>query len=206
MPIDQITDHQDRAKARLPGFMQGAINIEDFLDAIVAESQNLETVFFQLLDERHLSVAVGAQLDGIGEILAVDREVGQSDADYRTALIDRNEQLAKGGEIETLLEIFIEVSSAVFVTAAEYYPAGMLLIAHLDADTEDSIIDQNILSTMNDAKAGGVELDLRFAPETEVFSMAQESETDGNNDGPQDADEGFGDEALPDGGGLARAI
>ncbi len=206
MTIITITDHADQAKARLPRHLDGATKLLVLLDIAGARYQELETELIKLLDERYLSVAVGVQLDGLGQILNLPREVGQTDTDYRQALIGETGQLALSGQIEALLDPFIRVTGAVTVTASEFYPAGMLLIAHNDADAEDPIIDQSIIDAMDKVKAGGVVLDLRYAPEDIVFTLAQDSETDVNNNGPQDIDKGFGDEVLTDGGGLARAI
>jgi len=110
MAIKQITDHQTLAKDRLPGFMQGKTNIEALLDSFVNEAQNIETMLFQLLDQRHLTVAAGTQLDGIGEIVDLARTPTETDGNYRTRLIARAGELAKGGEIETLLTAFINLA------------------------------------------------------------------------------------------------
>ncbi len=142
MTIKEILDHKEKAKARLPGFMQGATNLEAFLDAAVAESQNLETMLFQLLDERHLTVAVGAQLDGIGDILDLVRIVGETDSNYRTRLTSRTGELSRGGEIETLIAIFIQLTGLTppdELQFQEVYPAAAIMTWLTDdVDTRDS--------------------------------------------------------------------
>ena len=208
MVITKITDHQGRAKNRLPGFMLGASNIEAFIDAISAEAQVLESVFFQLLDERHLTVAVGTQLDGLGQILDLDRVVGQTDASYRIALIARAGELAKGGEIETLITAMVNITSLVSPESLfvhEAYPATVLIEHITDVDAEDAAVDADLIATMNAIRAGGVQLHIMRTGISNSFEFSDESEVVGG-DGPLDADHGFGDETLPDGGGLGRRL
>lgn len=206
MAIEQITDHAEQAKERLPDQFSGATNLLALLDDIGARYQDIETQFFKLLDERHLSVAVGVQLDGLGQILDLERELGQNDTDYRAALVGRSGELSKSGEIENLIFPFLTLTGAALVFSSDYYPAGVLLVAHNDADAESAAIDTNIIENMNKVKAGGVDLTLLFAEETTFLELSDESETDINNNGPTSADNGLGDEALTEGGGLARVI
>jgi hypothetical protein len=208
MAITKITDHQEKAKARLPGFMLGATNIEAFMDTISAEAQALESVFFQLLDERHLTVAVGAQLDGLGQILDLDRIVGQTDSDYRIALIARAGELAKGGEIETLITAMINILSLVapdFLFIHEAYPATVLMEHVTDTDPQDADADAALRDTMNAVRSAGVQLHIIRSGLTGGFEFSDESEVVGG-DGPLDVNKGWGDEILTDGGQLARVI
>ena len=208
MTITQITDHQTRAKARLPGFMQGATNIEAFLDAIVGEAQNIETALFQLLDQRHLTVAVGTQLDGIGEILDLARVVGQTDADYRTDLIAQAGEIAKAGEMQTLITAMINLVGLVSPESLfthEAYPATVLITHITDTDAQDPDEDASLVASMNAVRAGGVQMFVIRAGLTNSFEFSDESEVVGG-DGPINANRGFGDEVLTDGGELARRI
>lgn len=206
MAIEQIIDHFEKAKDRIPGFMRGAVNYESLLESFSSEIQELETVFFQLLDERHLSVAVGAQLDGIGQILDLERTVGETDSNYRARLVARSGELAKGGEIETLIDAYLRLTEATFLVVKQTYPARVEMTAHYDGDPEDPAADQSTVDAMNNVKAGGVELDLRYAPETTYFWFSDASEVDGSDNGPQSADHGLGDDVLTEGGGLARKL
>lgn len=206
MTINEIIDHADQARERYPDQFSGAENLQKLIDIIGGRAQDIETQFINLLDERHLSVAIGIQLDGIGQILNLERELGEADEPYRARLVGRTGELAKSGEMESLITAFLTLSQAASVQASDFYPAGVEMVALTDADAEDPVIDAEIIEQMNLVKAGGVLLDLRFAPETTAFEMSDESETDINNNGPTDADHGFGDEALTEGGGLARVI
>lgn len=206
MTIEKITDHAQRLKNRLPRFLDGSSNLNALLDIAGGRFQELETQLFKLLDERHLSVAVGAQLDGLGEILDLPRKVGQTDPSYRQDLIGQAGQLSLSGEVESLIASFLDLSLATFLTVFEYYPAAILLVGHYDADPVDPNIDQSIVEAMARVRAAGVELDLRYAEETTYFWFSDAADVDGNGNAPLDTNHGFGDEVLTGGGGLARLI
>ncbi len=210
MTINEITDHAEQIKERYPDqFRQVGVknvNLDKLIDIIGARFQGLETQLFNILNERHLSVAVGVQLDGLGEILDLSREVGETDEPYRARLVGRTGELAKSGEIESLIATFMPLTGAAFAWVAEYYPAGIMMIAHLDADAEDPAVDLSIIEQMNMVKAGGIDLTLGFAEETTFLELSDESEADVNNNGPTSADNGLGDESLTEGGGLSRVL
>ena len=164
MTIEEITDHAEQAKERLPSQFNDAVNFRGFFDIAGARFQELETQLFNILDQRHLSVAVGVQLDGIGQILDLERELGESDASYRASLIGRTGELAKSGEMENIITSFLTLTGAVSVEATDFYPAAVNIVALLDADVEDSDIDQAIVDNMNLVKAAGVNLIMTFSP------------------------------------------
>ena len=56
-------------------------NLKGFLEAFLEEYQEIENANLQLLNERYLSVAIGAQLDGIGEIIGLSRPYKNSSPD-----------------------------------------------------------------------------------------------------------------------------
>lgn len=206
MTIEQITDHAELAKERLPDQFSRATNLNNFFNVAGARTQELEDQLFNILDQRHLTIATGVQLDGIGQILDLEREVGETDIAYRGRLIARTGELAKSGEMENLIVPFKNLTGASSVWVSEYYPAGVQLVAFYDGDTVSAELDAVIVASMNIVKAAGINLTLQYAEETTYFELADESETDVNNNGPTSADHGFGDEALTEGGGLARVI
>lgn len=59
---------------------------QSLLKAMTDELQSLEDLFSQMYSDRNLNVAVGVQLDNMGENLGVTRRLGQSDEEYRTAI------------------------------------------------------------------------------------------------------------------------
>lgn len=87
-----INNHFERAVALLASQFQfnkpdGSLtNFQKLLQAIIVPAQQLEDVNYELLTERWLATAIGQQLDEIGIILGLPRELNESDADYRERL------------------------------------------------------------------------------------------------------------------------
>lgn len=88
----QITNQFQRALALLVSQFRGQksngelTNFQKLIKVLVQPFQELEDVKWQLKTERWLNTAVGAQLDEIGAILGLPREIGESDEDYRERL------------------------------------------------------------------------------------------------------------------------
>lgn len=70
-----MSDIITKGLSRLAYQFNGSENLRQFLQSFLDEFQNLENSGLQLLNERYLNEAVGAQLDGIGEIVGADRTV-----------------------------------------------------------------------------------------------------------------------------------
>jgi len=206
MTIKQITDHAAAAQARLPSQFIGATKLQALIGKIGERAQGIETVLFDLLNNRALSTATGLQLDNLGTILDTARTVGETDDSYRARLFSATSQLQKSGEPEHLIEIFNFLLNPDSMILQEIYPAGVQLTAHDDTDPESFTIDSDTREAMDNVKAAGIELILQMATTSDYFMMADESETDVNGDGPDDALHGLGDETLTEGGALARVF
>lgn len=88
----QINNYFDRALALLVSQFRATkpdgslTNLQKLIKSIVEPAQEIEDVNWELKTERWLSSAVGQQLDEIGIILGLPREVGEIDEDYRERL------------------------------------------------------------------------------------------------------------------------
>ena len=88
----QITDHFQRALSLLVSqFRQNnglppLNNIQKLIKVICTPIQVLENIKWQLKTERWLSTGVGRQLDEIGIILGLPRQINESDDEYRERL------------------------------------------------------------------------------------------------------------------------
>lgn len=60
--------------ARLAYQYRDSVKFQGFLSSFLAEFEELETSRLQLLNDRWLSTAAGVQLDGIGEIVGIERK------------------------------------------------------------------------------------------------------------------------------------
>jgi hypothetical protein len=151
MPVvSQITDHADQAKARLTQQFRDRQRIRDLLDAFNAQTQDCEDEIFPLFQILDIDVMVGAQLDGIGEIVGQLRN-GASDADYRIAIRGKiviNQ--GSGTPDEVILGYqFYTGSTLSSIDLSEEFPAGYVIYG-------DGTDPSNLLSLMEAVSVGGV--------------------------------------------------
>ncbi len=78
MRPDPDTDHVEIAWQNTLKQHMGREYLEAFYRSIFAPFNDLQQVFVDLLDKRKLNTAEGAQLDGIGVIVGIKREIPQS--------------------------------------------------------------------------------------------------------------------------------
>ncbi len=124
--ITQITDHIVRAKQLLPEQFKNKPNIENRLTLFAGKIQELETVFFQLLNERLLANAVGQQLDNLGTILG-ELRAGRNDAGYKAALAVKIKINVSSGTPETSISVMAALTNATNVLYVPFYAAAFEL-------------------------------------------------------------------------------
>ncbi len=206
MPSNKITDHDTQAIARLPGYESSGTVWGQLLRAFIGSVQDAEDTLDDLVLLRAISTAEGQQLDDLGTFLLTPRPSGLSDADYADLLRTTPVLLYRSGEIETLLETYLELTGADFVQLTEIQPATVQLTASSGSSTPVSL-DQYIIDQMQAYKAAGVQLILQFV-NLDAFELSRHADTDVNGNGPTSATNGLGSEdaGQTDGGVLARTI
>lgn len=169
MTLTQTTTHEAEAKARLVQQFKDKAKLEAWLAAYVAQIQDLEDVFFQLLEDRVLDTAVGVQLDGLGDIVGEERK-GKSDESYRTWIRGRIRANRSSGTPEDMLEVADLITDANALAIEEYYPAAFNLII-FDA-LEENIDD--VEAILDAASPAGVRahVEYRLSPESQLFTFA----------------------------------
>jgi hypothetical protein len=70
-----ILDHSEIYKQRLLQQYKSSLNLIGLIDALIEGQGDLEVVLDQLLNERSINTAIGAQLDIIGEIVGQPRTI-----------------------------------------------------------------------------------------------------------------------------------
>ena len=108
---------------------KGQANIEAFIEAWAQQSQEVELAAFGVLLLTTLANAEGAQLDGLGEIVGVERE-GRSDADYRVRIGAQILLNNASGTIEDLLALAVALGATTTVLT-EVYPAKIEIVSNV---------------------------------------------------------------------------
>jgi hypothetical protein len=85
MALIEKLNHVSEALDNLVQQFKGSGTLQLFITSWVNEVQELEGVWFDLLNDRWIVTAVGEQLDGLGSIVGESRQ-GRSDEVYRVAI------------------------------------------------------------------------------------------------------------------------
>lgn len=178
--LTKITTHAPDAQARLPEQYRDKPKLLALIAAVGAQSQVLEDVLYDLLQNGSLSTASGAALDQLGDIVGQDRG-GRTDDKYKIRILAKIGQNISRGTGEDLIQIFKALMQADLVYLNPNYPAGASLTA-IGSDPIGTI--DEIRAAMEQSHAGGVSIDYYFTTPAVAFSFA---------DDPDPAGQGFGD-------------
>ena len=193
----EIETHAADAKARQVELFKDRPNFDKLINLFAARSQNLESVIIDFRDNRNLDNAVGIQLDNLGKLFQQSRSPSNlSDIKYRIQLKIAYLELARSGQIETLIGAYKIYTPAELVQLTEYYPATVIINAHVDdTNIENPVI---ITDSMDRVKSAGIELKCLASQINDAFIIGATSGETGN---------GFGDVANSNTGGeLGRVI
>lgn len=201
MTLTEKTTHISEAIADLLEQYKGQPKIEALISSYVQQVQDLETVAFQVLQERLLPDASGVQLDGLGAIVGQDRQ-GDSDTIYKTWLAAKFLVNACEGTIEEMIAIalaLLDIDSITDLELTEYFPAGFVI------DVSDPLTYLNphrFARFMQTARPATVEFAFEYllSDSSEIFTC---SDWDGVGAYSADYDSalGFGDDGDPNTGG-----
>lgn len=138
-----MLDYEAIAASRLTGQFDKSTKLQALIREVVAPLGALESVADLLVSDRWIDTAVGAQLDGCGEIVGEQRS-GRTDEAYRIALRFRvfiNVSKATPTDMVRGLKFLTEPTDTQYL---ETYPATALLF------TNGFFVDSKIQSAMQD--------------------------------------------------------
>ena len=123
--------------------------------------QDVEDMWFQLMNERDLVSAIGAQLDILGSIVGEDR-LGRDDEDYRDAIYNRIAINTSDGTPPKVTEILKLISGGSEAKIMEYFPASVFYYSN-------GFLTNAADTTMSDSTAAGVKSRVMFSQGGETF-------------------------------------
>lgn len=137
-------------------------NIEKLIATLATPFQSLENVLQQLLSERSVDTAVGAQLDVIGKLVGQPRN-GMVDDDYRRYVRARITTNRANGVVEDL----ITITELVIYDDASYIKVETQGIATVMVRIEDLTVTTSLAAVLidflNDAVSAGVRVILEYS-------------------------------------------
>ena len=152
--IAYIPDHKDRAVAELLQQYRDDPNWCDIARAFGASAQLLEDQLFQLIVDRYLFAAKGAQLDQWGEVVGAQRQ-GLTDNDYRRVLLARIAANRSGGSPNELIAIFATLTAPSVVRYTLIPPAHYYLTAERGSELSPEM-RRAVARVMADANPAGI--------------------------------------------------
>lgn len=155
-----IDSHGDAGVALLLSQFRDKPKIEALLRAFLDGMQDLENAIYQVLTERWIDTAVGAQLDELGGILDLPR-TGWGDETYRIMLRAQVRVLRSSGTWPDLLGILDVIGvplSATSVSDSGMAEARVVLGDYLSGDIEAL----DAFGLLERARPGGVRLTLEY--------------------------------------------
>jgi len=154
MTITKNDNHEQDALDTRIEFFKNKVRFGDLLTSYVGEVQELETAFFQILDDTNLDTAQNQQLDDLGSIVGEER-FGRDDTQYRAAIATRILLNLSGGTIEDIIGLIRGLVGDVQVQIREYFPASF--IAEILDPIDPLLIDPTIIGNLvKSGKGGGI--------------------------------------------------
>ncbi len=175
---EQITNHVERALARLPEQHKNKPKLIALLTALAGPAQGIEDALWQLLVERFVDTAIGDQLDTIGGIVGQPRN-GMLDAEYRRFIRARVSVRRSNGVTEDILRV---VNLILFNDGAtltiERYPEEAAYVLRVEGVAVAVSTATHAAAFMRDATSAGVRSMLEYsesAPE-DTFQLGDATE------------------------------
>ena len=103
MSYPEQINHVEVALSRLPSVWKDKPIMQGFITAFASNIQVIEELLFDMLNNRSVFTAIGAQLDVVGLLVGVAR-LGRDDLDYRNAVFKQIAINNADGSTENILE------------------------------------------------------------------------------------------------------
>ena len=84
--MEKIESYKEDGDKYVPEQYKNSSKLRGVVDALLAQCDDLEAAFFEILGSIDLQTAIGPALDYLGEIVGVTRKPGESDDAYRTRI------------------------------------------------------------------------------------------------------------------------
>ena len=115
-------DHVTKGLSRLITQWQDKPKVRGLLEATLREAQELEEVFFSLLNSRDVYTASGVWLEILGSIVGEFRE-GRRDGAYRNAILNKIILNRSDGTYDSIYNALNSILSTENIKIWEHYPA-----------------------------------------------------------------------------------
>ncbi len=160
--LELSNEYEEEALALLLEQFKNKDNLAAFISALMVPMQDAEAMLESLWLERWLDNAAGAQLDGLGTIVGVERG-NLSDAEYLIRIKARIKINVSSGTPDEIVEVLqLVLGSDYTLDFVEYYPAAFIVTVLGAAVASEEAADElgSIVADMHD---GGVHAALVYS-------------------------------------------
>lgn len=174
-------------KSRLTSWFEDAVNLKTVLEAIADQVQGIDDAIVDLIADRYLATAAGAQLDQWGVMLGEPR-FGRPDDEYRRAILVRVLRNTTTATPDRMTRIARAMTGAELVRYSEIGGATFMLDFFGSTATPEVIT--RMKAAITEAKPAGVQFFAGSSPNAVVFGT----------DGPMGRTGGLASLSQPDAG------
>lgn len=166
--------HFPEGIARLIEQYRGKPRMETFVGILMGQIQALESALWQLLVERRLETSIGAQLDGLGDIVGAERQ-GFDDDNFVALIRARIRANHSEGTIPEIYGIVCAVlgnPAVPFARLSDFPPAGFILSLLAPVAFDEGIVNDLVQDGRSAGVRGVVVAPMVALADTFTFSAA----------------------------------
>lgn len=138
--METIVPYKEEFKKYIPEQYKNSEKLLALVNSCMAQFDNIETAFFEILQSLNLADAIGPALDYIGAIVGVKRNPGESDTHYRESIV-RGLNLLNLPAPEALRRVLKFVTGCEFVGLYPNWPAELYYVLYGETDADLSNLE-----------------------------------------------------------------
>lgn len=127
--METIVPYKEEFKKYIPEQYKNSEKLLALVNSCMAQFDDLETAFFEILQALNLADAIGPALDYLGAIVGVKRNPGESDTQYRERIVSGLNLLNLPGP-EALRRVLKFVTGCEFVGLYPNWPAELYYVLY----------------------------------------------------------------------------
>lgn len=144
--METIVPYKEEFKKYIPEQYKNSEKLLALVNSCMAQFDDLETAFFEILQSLNLADAIGPALDYLGAIVGVKRNPGESDTHYRERIVSGLNLLNLPGP-EALRMVIKFLTGVDSVGLFPNWPAEMYYVLDGDTDANLSNLEKNSMTS-----------------------------------------------------------
>lgn len=153
MAIETLVPYEENNKKYIPEQYKNSSKLLGMINAALAQCDDLEQAFFEILQSLSLQDAIGPALDYIGAIIGVERIVGEDDSTYRTRII-AGRALSGLPTPEALRKVIQFITGIEKIGLYPCWPAGMYFVIDGPTGADLSVLESESMTSGADLGRG----------------------------------------------------